>query len=495
MYINSEAQIMGDYSVPGEIRALKPQGSIVKKIKNNYYVYSHSQKKDEKTGKWKTKPGELLGKIVPGVGYCPRETKTACLNKITCFDYGEYFLACSLARDEFLLLKKVFNADEAMRLFFISSYYALNGFAGIKSLAYSFERSLIAKDYPSLKFSYHLVTALLEAIGRTDKQKQYQKEAMSTSSDTLAFDGHVIPTFSEDNSLASAGFKTAKNNCTYMNLMVALDVKNYRPVGTKVFPGYMLDKSDFIAFCDGIGDISGKIVLIDMGFFSQENLDYIEGKKGFYVIPLSSNLKEHRLVRQEDSSALSQFLYHRNGKIDTVEYREKIIGGKKVVYYRNITEAEKLSTLYLVNLESGKDGYTQENYQTQKDDFGVIVLKSNLDKNPKELYELYKSRWSIETYYDRLKNGIRFEALNLDDYATIQGLCFVLMVASRIDAKILGAAKKAKMPRKELIQLMRYLKLVKDGENTVRIHNMKTTHQKIFEALGISLDVTKKCLG
>ncbi len=486
---------MGDYSVPESIRAFKPTGSIVKKIKGNYYVYSHSQKKDEKTGKWKTQPGKLLGKIIPGVGFIPKENKVTNLDKITCFNYGEYFLACNIANSEFDLLKTIFNIDEAMRIFFMASYYALNGFVGIKTLTYEFNRSLLARDYPNLKFSYHLISQLLEAIGRTNKQVEYQKEAMNKSSDTLAFDGHVIPTFSEDNDLASTGFKTAKNNCTYMNLMVALDVKNYQPVGTRVFPGYMLDKSDFITFCDSLGDISNKIILIDMGFYSEENLTHIEDKKGYYVIPLSSNLNEYKEIRSDSKNKLSQFLYHKNKKIDTVEYKEKIINNKKVIYYKNITEAEKLSTLYLTNLESKKEGYTEEKYQEQKDDFGVIILKSNLDKTPKELYELYKSRWSIETYYDRLKNGIHFEALNLDDYSTIQGLCFVLMIASRIDAKISQAANKVKLTRKELIQLMSYLKLVEEGENTIKIHNMKKQHQTIFEALNINLDVAKKCLG
>lgn len=57
---------------------------------------------------------------------------------------------------------------------------------------------------------------------------------------------------------------------------------------------------------------------------------------------------------------------------------------------------------------------------------------ANHDNNPKEIYELYKSRWSIESYYDKLKNGIHFETLNLDDCAVTQGLAFVMMIAWRI---------------------------------------------------------------
>ena len=44
----------------------------------------------------------------------------------------------------------------------------------------------------------------------------------------------------------------------------------------------------------------------------------------------------------------------------------------------------------------------------------MILLETDLKgKGAEEIYASYKSRWSIETYYNRLKNGIDFEALNL----------------------------------------------------------------------------------
>ncbi len=92
---------MGDYSVPAEICAFKPKGSVVKKTKGNYCVYSHSQSKDPAMGKWKTAPGALLGKIAPGVGYCPKGQGASEGGGVTCFDYGEYLLACGLAKGEF----------------------------------------------------------------------------------------------------------------------------------------------------------------------------------------------------------------------------------------------------------------------------------------------------------------------------------------------------------------------------------------------------------
>lgn len=485
---------MGEYSVPAEIRALKPKGTIVKRIKGNYYVYSHSQSKDPATGRWKTAPGALMGKIVPGVGYCPKGERASSGGRITCFDYGEYLLACGVARAELDALKKVFNPDEAMQVFFAAARFALGGFSGIKALECDFERSLIARDYPALPFSYHRLSALLERTGRTQKQADYQRELARGSGEAIAIDGHAIATASERNCLSAAGWKTASLGSEYMNLMVALDVESLQPIATKAFPGYLPDKSDFRAFCADMGDLRGKVLLVDMGFFSRSNVELVESWGAFYVIPVSANRSEHKALSAGRRGRPSQFLYRRGGKTDPVEYREERIGGRRFIRFRNLAEAGRLSAAYLEAAEAGKKGFSSEGYARMAPDFGAIVLETNLGKSAEEVYSLYKSRWSIETYYDRLKNGIGFEALNLDDYAVAQGLAFVMMVAGRIDARIAWAARKAGMSRKELIQLMRFLKLVDDGKR-VSILNVKKQHSEVLAKLGIAMSVTAKCLG
>ncbi len=121
---------MGAYSVPEEIRKLKPTGTIIKVVKGKYYVYSHSQHKDAVTGKWKTDPGKILGRIIEGLGYIPNED--ASKNKgITCFDYGSYLLVCSLASKDFRLLKEFFTAEEAIEFFAFAAIISVKGYTGI----------------------------------------------------------------------------------------------------------------------------------------------------------------------------------------------------------------------------------------------------------------------------------------------------------------------------------------------------------------------------
>jgi len=60
-------------------------------------------------------------------------------------------------------------------------------------------------------------------------------------------------------------------------------------------------------------------------------------------------------------------------------------------------------------------------------------------------------------------------------------------------AGILKAAKNVGMTRKELLQLMSFLKLTDDGTRTF-IHSMKKQHIEVAKTIGITFDLTEKCL-
>ena len=286
---------MGNYTVPDEIRSLKPTGTIVKKIRDNYYVYSHSQHKDPESGKWKTDAGKLMGKIIPGVGYCPSVEESS-KGKITCFDYGEYLLACSLSVEDYEKLKECFNPDEAMQIFSLSVIFCLETYIGLKAAEDCFQRCLISHDYPDLRFSYRRLSRLLELVGRQRKASMFQRLCNTDEVTSIAVDGHAIPADSEGNDLCSAGYKTRALKSEYMNLMVALDCATRMPVASRVFPGYMLDKKDFLDFMGDVGPIKGKVILVDMGFFSAENLDYISQGGAYYVIPVEKKYNDYKLA-------------------------------------------------------------------------------------------------------------------------------------------------------------------------------------------------------
>ena len=57
----------------------------------------------------------------------------------------------------------------------------------------------------------------------------------------------------------------------------------------------------------------------------------------------------------------------------------------------------------------------------------------------------------------------------------MQGVSFVMLLAGRIDSRIMKNAKKLKMTRRKLVSFMKFLKLTDNGK-TVTIHNRKRRH-------------------
>ena len=98
---------MGKYSVPQNIRDLKPKGTMVKLIHNKYYVYE--QKHIKIDGKWKIKMGNLIGSIDPRIGFIPNNTNFH-NEEITSVDFGEYCLAYNLTKDVLDKLIEVFKS-------------------------------------------------------------------------------------------------------------------------------------------------------------------------------------------------------------------------------------------------------------------------------------------------------------------------------------------------------------------------------------------------
>ena len=126
--------------------------------------------------------------------------------------------------------------------------------------------------------------------------------------------------------------------------------------------------------------------------------------------------------------------------------------------------------------------------------FGLIVLENNLGIDVQDVYRYYKARWSIKTYYERIEHSMEFSELNLSEYGIVQAVEFVMLLAGRIDQRILSAAKSVRKSGKDLVRLMSALKLY-DNCKTCNICNAKKEHFELAEKLGLSYDTTRKCLG
>ena len=161
---------------------------------------------------------------------------------------------------------------------------------------------------------------------------------------TVAVDGHVIPSDSDCSDPSSNGYKAKEVKGEQMNLLVALDIATHLPLATKVFPGYIVDKTDFIDFIKPLGEIKDKLFIMDTGFYSKENIEYLVKQEANYIMPLSSNLEGYKNAIKPFKGRNAQFLYSVSSKTDLVEYHEctSTKEGTRVILFQNMSEREKL---------------------------------------------------------------------------------------------------------------------------------------------------------
>ena len=95
---------------------------------------------------------------------------------------------------------------------------------------------------------------------------------------------------------------------------------------------------------------------------------------------------------------------------------ERRISETEYVYvFRDIDENEKSRFNYLHSIDLGKNGYTMDKFEQNKELFGVYVLQSNSGLPAEQIFGGYKKRWGIETFYQYLKNKGDFNDLMFQD--------------------------------------------------------------------------------
>ena len=512
----------GSCTVPAEIRALKPAdvSCLVKKIRNSYYVYEHLRIPDlTRPGKFKNASGRCLGKIEGGQ-FISNTQDTPMIRDLDLEtkDYGEYAAALACSSDVLEKLKKVFSTEDATRIYVIGIIYFLQSYVPISCIKDVFDQSILSNKWPTLPFSENTVGEFLNQLGRHSMTlEKFQQSLIDESSGYTALDGHVILSCSKENDLADYGNKYAKLGNKQLNIMVAYDVENNQPLTSKAFDGAVPDKTAVSEWFETYSFGKHTTFIVDMGFYTEDNLALYRSNESYYVIPVPDHTVLSKMIKQSISFSAS-FQYSKtdeNGSSasDTVLYRETTVqelenlaqniedekaesdyqtrlqeyndnpNGKrkpkkhkakqikkscyqsdKVVLYRNETMHQKLKEEYLSQI--GQDSeHTQDKYKELEPTFGVIVLRSNKDVDPEQYYRTYKKRWKIETHYQHVRNGADFNDLQTEDYYSMQGISFVLLIEGMIYRRFMNRINSAPsdyvshMSLKECIRKLKHAKI------------------------------------
>lgn len=474
---------MGNYSVPENIRKLKPKGTMVKLIKSKYY-YVYEQTHVKVNDKWKIKMGKMVGIIKEDIGFIPNDNYND-KTELTTLDFGEYFVSVKLTESILEKLKATFNIEDAYKIYFISLIHFINGFTYIKYFKDFFSLSYLSIKYPSISLSEYNVSSILDSLGRRQNNiEKFESQLISESSNELAIDGHCICSPSLNNCLSEDGNKKNIFKDKQINLLMAYDINTNIPLLSRMYDGSALDKitvQDILARKEFINTL----FIVDRGFYSKENLKYFSKNGNKYIIPLYSTLKNYKRITS-NIKCENNFIYENGNKKTVIEYCYFEENGAKVIFYRdlsqNIIEAKEYFDKIGID-----ENYTLEEYNIIKNLFCSIVLESNLDKTPEEIYRYYKKRWRIETFYDYIKNKFDVNALHQQDYYQIQGLSFILLITSLIHHEFVSKSQCIKKNITEIMMASRFLKIHKKCDKWM-IENTSKKHYELLNQLKVNYE-------
>lgn len=472
---------MGNYSVPESIRKFKPKGTMVKRINGkDFYVYDY--KCVIENGKKKTVTGKMIGKIIEGKGFIANNNYIKDDNPTT-LEYGQYRFVLESTKDIFEDLKKVFCYDDAARIYAMAIISYVNGFTYLKDYAKFYEQSYLSLELNRIKMGYDSLSNLLDDLGRKEtKVHEFEDNLIMTSSKEIAVDGHVIPNYSDENDLSDIGYKFAKLKSEQINLLMGYDVNTHRPLFQRLFNGSIVDKRSVQELMN-LKSFSNVLFIVDRGFYSATNIKLFSSDGNRYIIPLSPNHVAYKDATNE-LNLDKVFSYKKGNKKSLIKYKVIEKENKTIYVFRDENQNAAECADYMENLEQGLKGFSEENFKIFKDFFGLIVLETNLETEVKDVYVKYKKRWSIETYYNFLKNQNHFMSLHGQDYYKMKGLSFIMLIVGLIQSNIDSISNQIKGANsRDILLESRILKATKTTSGW-QITNQTKKVRTLFEKLG-----------
>ena len=491
-----EVGMAGKYAVPEGIRAMRPQGTTVKAISGHYYVYEQSSVKGA-DGRWRTRSGACVGKIDPERGFVPNASSVRAQEWRT-LEFGQWAVADDLSRETHALLREFLDAEDADKVYVVALCHFVEGLTYMKDVGALYEMSVLSLRYPGLRLGPDAMRTLYGDLGRRDGPvMELQRALAERCSGTVAIDGHVVGSGSRPGGLASRGYKFLKLGEPQANLLMALDARSGRPICSRFYEGRATDR---LAVRDLLRQVpfSGVIFLVDRGLNGDENAALLTENGNHYVFPLDS--KDARCVEAvSDLDLPGTFLWQRGSKSTLVQYADRVVGGRRVVVYRDLLEQLETQANYRRHMSMGDRAHAEAKLEELSPYMGVYVLQTSLPRDERDaesVFELYKDRWTVETYFDYFKNGQDGHTLCQQDYYRQQGLAFVMLVSGLIECEVGAAIARSGLGMSVTDVLMdaRAAKADRLGDAWV-INNCLKKRANCFRRLGVAMEARPRRAG
>ncbi len=395
----------------------------LKIIGGKYYLYMAKGIWD-KERKRSVKKTTLLGSIDENGKFREKKAKRI-FSSTMVYEYGNSQLVWNLIQDIYTIMENHPYRDQVMAMAIVKA---------IDPMPLRLVSSRFQKLYLSRKMKPDLdpeeLSRILGYIGQhfPDLYDMFRK--IMEPGGLLFYDMTSIISYSKNLKLAEKGYNAENEHENQITVIMAFSIRSWIPVAVDVFYGSVKDIKSLKYFIDRFKDNDIGFIM-DRGLFSEDVIKNLRKMKMHYLVPLrrNSNLVPNK-VRFD-----SAFIYH-NRPIQSAKKKSRL--GYIYMFQDPVMRAEEESSILRDVASSKRD---MEYFDDKKDRLGVFAIISDLNRNPSEIYDQYKSREEVEQVFDTMKGDLESDKTYLRDDDRVKGFFFIVFLALRIRFRILKVLK------------------------------------------------------
>jgi transposase len=474
--------------LPGWVIKQKKKGTEVREKNGNYYLYKIRSAWDPEKKRAKKITERYLGKITPeGLKKPKHEKVLEDLGEISVKEFGASHWVTTLSSDITELLKRYY--PEEWREIIVFSIIRLFYSSPLKNVSHHYASSHLADLFPGAKVSPKSLSDLLYSIGvRRERTVEFMKNWVEGSEFAVIDLTHIF-SLSENVISATLGHNSDNEYVPQINLALIFSLDKKQPSFFRLVPGSIRDVSVIPLSLEEAG-IKRAVVIGDKGFYSGDNVKFLEGNKLGYILPLrrDSLLIDYKPIQSGDRKSFDGYLLFEKR---VVWYYERRVGGRRIITFLDEklrAEEEKDFVLHVDNGKSSIDKYYDLQFR-----LGTITIISNSSLNPQRVFELLKARVGIETLFDTFKNTLHADRTYMRDDAHLEGWMFLnfisLLFYYRIYEILLSKELLKRFSPKDVILHLSRIYKVRIGEKWV-LSEIPKKSKTLMEKLGVELHIT-----
>jgi hypothetical protein len=418
----------------------KRPGTELRYIRGIYYLYGVSSKwnKDKKRAQKVT--GKILGKVTEN-GFIEsvrrqilnekdkvKNTAETITKSISTKSAGLGHFLEPLLSDVLAALRKHFDGDADA--IYCASLMRLAYQSPLKNMNVHLQENFLSESFPQVSLIDKKVSSLLRSIGSDRERINGFFREFSLSGENILMDITAIHSKSEQMSINQRGYNAQSSFDPQANLLLLFSQSRREPVYYRVLPGNIRDVKSVQLTLREV-EASDTVFVADKGFYSESNIEEMEQAHLQYVIPLkrNSSLIDYEPLKKSGKSGFSHFF----------KFQDRFI----FCSCRQLSDSKAIYTFLDDHLRLEEEQGFLNRMETQKEEkltiadfhekihmLGTFSIITNLnEKQPQDIYKMYKARMEIETAFDAFKNTLEADRSYMHSDRSFEGWMFINYIA------------------------------------------------------------------